>query len=501
NKEFNEVHHVTALAGVEIRENEFNGIYSELYGYDDKSLANTPVDWHTLSQGQPGSLHPFIRSRKSPLERNSEVTNRYFSFYTNAAYTYNRKYSLTGSVRIDQTNLFGTDPKYQYRPLWSVGGSWLISGEDFMDNTEWVNYLKLRTSYGVSGNVDQNTSPYLLASFTNDVITGQQSTLINEAPNPLLRWEKTTSHNIGVDFGLLNNRLNGSFDVYNKYSDDLLARQNFDPALGFATGVVNNGAISNKGLELRLSYDWIQNSDWKLKTNFTIANNKNTVEEVDIEPNVAGDLLGNNDIYLEGNPLNSLYAYEYAGLTANGDPSIIDENGDVVDNVRVESIDALKYMGQTDPKTTGSFQPIVSYKGFNLSALLVFYTGHVKRDRVTPLYEQLSGGNVHGDAVNAWTPTNTTTDIPRLGTHESNASIRSGHWRNADIHVIDADEFNLRNIVLSYRMPKEFTNKIKANSIKLNFQVNNPWSSTKITSNYISLPKTSSYVLGVNLSF
>jgi TonB-linked SusC/RagA family outer membrane protein len=503
NKVVKELHAITALAGVEIRENEYNATRSNLYGYNDQSLAHVPVDWYTLSRGVPGSLSPTNYPRKTPLESNREDLNRYFSVYLNAGYTYNGKYSFTGSFRIDQTNLFGTDPKYRYRPLWSVGASWLVSGEDFMENADWVNFLKVRTSYGISGNVDQRTSPYLIASFSNDQITGDQSTIIHNAPNPLLRWEKTSSYNFGIDFGFLDNRLGGSLDVYTKYSDDLLAIQQFDPALGFVSGVVNNGAMSNNGFEIGLSYDWLKKGDWSLRTNFTTAYNKNEVKRVDLEPTVARDLLilGYN---VEGNPINSIYAYRYAGLTDTGDPSVYDENGDVVSNVDVDSPDALKFMGQLDPKWTGSFQPVVTYKGFDLSALLLYEAGHVKRDNVTPLYESVynSGGSVHGDIVNRWTPQNTDTEIPRMATHDpGNNTFRNNLWRYADTHVVSANEITLRNIFLAYTLSQKVADKIKSNLIQFNFQVNNPWYSTKVTSNYRSLPRYTSYMLGVNLKF
>jgi len=511
NKTFKDAHAVTALAGVEIRENDFNGVRSELYGYDDQSLNSKPVNWATLSRGVRGSLHRTVRRRLSPLDRNSEATNRYFSVYANAAYTYNRKYSVTGSFRIDQTNLFGTDPKFRYRPLWSVGASWLVSDEDFMANASWVSYLKLRASYGVSGSVDQTTSPFLVANFTNDGIVGEQSTIIFRPPNPLLRWEKTTTRNLGIDFGLFNNRLNGSIDTYYKFSDDLLATQKIDPALGFTSGKINNGAMSNRGFEMSLSYNWIKNSsDWSLNTNFIAAHNKNKVERVDLKPTIANDLLSadtnpRNEFYIEGNPISALYAYRYAGLTDTGDPSVYDENGNVVSNVIVDSPDALKFMGQTDPKWSGSFQPTFGYKGFRLSSLFTFYTGHVKRDRVTSLYETLNnrGGNIHGDILNSWTPTNTNTTIPRLSTHDSQnaVGIRSGHWSRADIHVISADELNLRNIVMSYTVPSQVLKKMKLNLVRFNFQVNNPWYTTKKTSNLRSLPKITSYVFGVNVNF
>lgn len=511
NKLFNDKHAVTGLAGFEMRENKTVYQRTDLYGYDPQTEISKPVNWNDVSAGVPGSLYPGGRSTMWNNQVKTEGKNRYISFYANGSYTFDGKYSFTGSFRIDETNLFGSDPKYRYRPLWSVGGSWLLSDESFMDNADWANMIKLRASYGLSGNVDQNSSPFLLARVGTSFWTGDNYVAINNPPNPALRWEKTTSYNIGADFSLFNNRLAGSLDVYYKYSDDLLADKQFDPAVGFWRGVVNNGAMSNKGVELSLSYDWIKNSDWSLRTNFTAAYNKNEVEKVDLEVSYAGELLNTySDYYLEGNSINTIYSYRYAGLTDEGAPSVYDAEGNVVSGAPMEDHEALVKTGKFDPDFSGSFQPTLGYKGFALSALFVFYSGHSFINEVTPLYERVSG-KVHKDIANRWTPENTNTDIPRMGTHLS-TRYTSDHWKKADIHVMDASYVKLRNLAFSYTIPQQWLEAVNLNRVRLNFQVNNPWYAAandqgvdpeafNAKSGRRTAPIMTSYVFGVNVNF
>jgi hypothetical protein len=344
---------------------------------------------------------------------------------------------------------------------------------------------------------------------STSVNTGNPITTIFTPPNPFLRWEKTTTSNIGIDFALMNNRLSGSIDGYLKNSEDLLANKKFDPSLGFTDGVVNNGAMTNKGVELRLGYTWVSTNNWHVSTVLTAAYNKNEVTKVDYDPDVANDLLHNLGYYLQDAPLSAIYAYQYEGLDENGDPLvhdiIKDENGNDKDTIisdnYVQNYEALLMMGQTEPKWSGSFQPVIRFKGFELSALLSFYAGHVMRDEVTPLYRELKGYKVHGDMINAWTTTNKNTDIPRMASQDLTDEYRNSNWRYADSHILDASTLNLRNIVLSYTLCRDWSKAIKASSVRLNFQVNNVWHAGTLTSNYSKKMNLPYYVVGVNVNF
>ncbi|MGL5317251.1 MAG: TonB-dependent receptor domain-containing protein, partial [Bacteroidales bacterium] len=350
---FNEKHAFSALAGFEMRENKIRYIAQDRYGYDDQLLSYQYVDWASLSKNGVLGLLSDVTQKLSPDMGVGEAIHRYVSGYFNAGYTYDSRYSGTVSVRVDQADLFGTDPKYRYRPLWSVGASWNVNNEAFMQPYSWVDMLKLRFSYGITGNVDQNSTPFLIGSMMVSPETGGSITDVFTPPNKLLRWEKTSTLNFGLDFAAMN-RLNGSVDVYKRYSSDLLAPKRYDPSMGFPQGRVNNGAMSNKGIELSGSYDWIKTRDWKFTSQLTAAYNKNEIEKIDYEPTNALDLLGNpNGYYLTGTSRGTMYAYKYGGLNDVGDPIVFDENGNPISNDPVRSIDAVYAVGQLTPKWQG----------------------------------------------------------------------------------------------------------------------------------------------------
>lgn len=475
-------HDVVALIGGEIRQDKATGTASERYGFDSRKLTNAQVDWATLTQdGVIGQLYSGVR-KKSELLSVTDVTHRYVSAYANAGYTYNNTYSVNASVRVEQADLFGTDPKYRYRPLWSVGASWNVSNEAFMQPYEWVDMLKVRMTYGITGNVDQNSSPYLIGNYSTSSVTNSQITDILTPPNRLLRWEKTSTFNFGVDFAFLR-RLSGSVEFYRRYSSDLLANKTLDPSTGFETARVNNGAMKNIGFEANLSYDWALAGDWRLNTSLTASYNRNTIEEVGYTPSSASEMLANPyDNYLKGDAYGTVYAYRYAGLDAQGDPSVYNENGEVVSNVNVDHIAALVNKGQLTPKWQGAFTLDLGWKRLSFYTKLVYYTGHALRDDVTPLYRNLfdrvngtAVGAIHEDIARRWTAGNPDTDIPRMGVHDGYESFRNQQWKYADAHVLNASFLKVRNIGLSYDLPTPLIAPWGLQGVRLHAQVDNPF--------------------------
>ena len=337
-------------------------------------------------------------------------------------------------------------------------------------------------TYGITGNVDQNSSPFLIGNYSTSSVTNAQITSILTPPNRLLRWEKTSTFNFGIDFALWG-RLNGSMEAYRRYSSDLLANKTLDPSTGFATARVNNGAMKNVGFEATLSYDWLQRGDWRLNTTLTTSFNKNTIEEVGYTPSSATDMLTdpyNN--YLKGDAYGTIYAYRYAGLDANGDPSVYNEKGEVVSNVNVDNIAALVAKGQLTPKWQGALSIDLGWKSLSFYTKIVYYTGHSLRDEVTPLYRNLfdrtSGtavGGIHEDIARRWTPQNTDTDIPRMGSHEGYENFRNQQWKYADAHILSASFLKVRNIGLSYDLPTRLIAPWGLQNVRLHAQVDNPF--------------------------
>ena len=172
------------------------------------------TDWAFLNNPSVGVFGDEVPLMGMPLLdfSTSDVMHRYYSIYFTGNYVYDTRYSIFGSYRVDKTDLFGTDPKFRGRPLWSVGLSWNAHNEPFLNNLEWISALKVRGSYGLTGNIDSSVSSYLIAKMKINSITGDKYGSLVSPPNDQLRWEKTATWNIGADFAFLNYRINGSID-------------------------------------------------------------------------------------------------------------------------------------------------------------------------------------------------------------------------------------------------------------------------------------------------
>ena len=202
---FAQKHEVTALAGAEINNvvTEFFG-NPTTYGYNDQTLTtgifpNGPGGTFFQIKNWMGSNQTF-----SYVNTYSYGTERYFSAYANAAYTYSKKYTLSGSYRTDASNLITDDPKYRYAPFWSVGLGWQIYKENFMSTIKWIDRMNVRATFGYNGNVDRSTSfrPLIATAGSQNIYTGDYTATVSSFGNPTLRWEKTRTWNIGLDYSL-----------------------------------------------------------------------------------------------------------------------------------------------------------------------------------------------------------------------------------------------------------------------------------------------------------
>ena len=223
-------HAVTAIAGLEFRENKIPKPTQQLmYGYDPQTLTSDIIDWQAYRDGVGTSAlsgNTITLSGLSPTLQESR--HRYASFYANASYSYLSRYNVSGSIRWDQADLFGLDIRNQRHPLWSVGASWIMSEESFMKDIVWLDFLKARMTYGINGNVDQSSTTYFVVkqkTQSNPIKTTYLTYDDDDLPNPKLRWEKTATYNVGLDFRLFNNLVNGSLEYYNRHSSDLLVRR------------------------------------------------------------------------------------------------------------------------------------------------------------------------------------------------------------------------------------------------------------------------------------
>lgn len=481
-------HDVDVLAGFEYRETHSSWDEGGYYGYDRQTSSNLNMvtNWEYINKPTVGVMGSNYTPYGAPVSfRTSETLHRYYSYYFTGNYVYDSRYSVSGSYRVDKADMFGTDPKFRGKPLWSIGASWNAHNEEFLRPHTWISALKLRASYGLTGNIDNSVSSYLTASMRTNQFGNLEGTL-NTPPNDQLRWEKTATYNAGVDFAFFGYRLAGSFDFYRKNGSDILTSAELDPTTGWTTQTINSAKMTNTGVELQLDGQIIparKRSDIGISLGFNIAYNKNKVTDLRRYPTSASEFLGMG--YHKGYPLNSLFSIDYAGLVDKDGTLFVgwyDRDGNVQTTSTSSStftMDDIIFSGTTTPKISGSLTPEIKWNGFTLSAMLAFYGGHYMRTD-NDVWSNMTAGTAgykgafgnsafsrdllrywDGDAVpaNGWMST------------KNGSNISAGRIRNTAIE--HADYMKFRNLVLTYNFDKKICNKIGINDLRLRVQMNN----------------------------
>lgn len=496
NKVFAELHDVTAIAGMEMRHDKNRAEYTTLYGYDDQLNTWSPVDQSAIQSFSNAIFsRPWISTTDFASVR--ELTNRFISFYANAAYTFDNRYMLNASIRSDRTNLFGTSGKYQGKPIWSTGAAWRIDEEKFF-NAQWVNMLKLRASYGIGGNIAKDTWPYLVAYYnTNNHpgVGGIQGT-VSSRPNPDLRWEKTTTINVGVDFAMFTNRLTGSVEFYNKKGTDLLASSNgvSVEGQGYSTVTINNGEMTNRGFEMNLNGQIIQGRDWSWSLQGVVGYNHSRVDKVNVVAPVYFLQLDQPQAFPRvGYPYTAMYGYQWAGLSEEGLPQVYDSKGEIYSSMTPTELDDIIYLGSNTPTFSGSLSTNVRWRDLTLSALLLFDGGHKIQTGYYTYYDQWKepGDENH-------------TDVPRYVASENPSLYCNMDLYNRSSAVVEnATNFRLRNISLTYNLPKKWCSKFYAKETRLMFGVENiaTFAGSKSVKYALGGYTKPTYMVSLNLNF
>ena len=470
---FNDIHELEVMVGTELRKTWYETLFSAGYGFDRQTLTTKPVVFPDED-----------RARQFPLHQKTYKENAYVSFFSTASYSLMNRYTFGGSIRFDGSDLFGVDKKYRYLPLYSVSGLWRLSNEPFMQGTrKWMDNLAFRVSYGIQGNIDKNTSPFLLGKYIVDnILPGGSEHMIdiNSAPNRKLRWEKTQSVNVGLDFSVLNQAINLSVDYYYRKGTDLIGKQMLPLETGFVSTNINWASMVNKGVEVSLSTRNVatKNFSWYTNLNFAYNNNKVLREAIPEAQTIPGR---------EGYPVDAIFAIKTAGLDEEGYPLFYDKEGKKVtlkelyrlqdpfglgftvnsDVTPAEERSFYSYIGSQDTPYTGGLINTFSYKNWELTANLSFNLGGYVR--TTPSYNFINfdrGQNVNSDILDRWTPENTDGRLPALITSEKRADEyywydqKSEIYKNLDIWVKKLNYFRLQNLRLGYRLPEKMTKSL-----------------------------------------
>lgn len=412
-----DIHEFEIMVGSELRRTWATTLYSAGYGYDRRTMTNQPVVFPSDSQA-------------FPLHTKTNVENAYVSAFSTMSYSLLNRYTLGGSIRFDGSDLFGVDKKYRYLPLYSVSALWRISEEPFTENAKWLDNLVIRASYGLQGNIDKNTSPYLLGKYQSNatpILPGNTEDMIvvTSAPNDKLRWEKTHSVNVGLDFAVLNQAINLSVDYYYRKGVDLIGMQMLPLETGFSSTNINWASMTNKGIEIGLSTRNIHTKSFMWTTTFNFAYNQNKVLK---------EAIREDAIYpsREGYPAGAIFAFPYAGIDENGQMTFYNKETGKVESMKeffkvqefgfgtynlshAELRNKYEYIGTTDSPYTGGFNNTFTYKAWELGINCIFNAGGYVR--VQPSYSLTSfdrGQNTNRDILNRWTPENPNGTMPAL---------------------------------------------------------------------------------------
>lgn len=471
-------HELSGLAGSEARElaNRRTG-YPTVFGYSGDPLLTSPVDVFnahpTLITGVSSQI-PAVST-----VRFEKTVNRFLSFFGNAGYTYNGTYSFTASVRKDGSNIFGVKTNNRWNPLWSIGTSWLASNEPFF-NMDAIRYLKLRATYGVSGNIAPGTSavPIIQYISPNNRTTFFPTAEIQGVNNPELRWEQSAMLNLGMDFAITGDRLNGSIEYYVKKGSDLYGPAPYDYTVYGVTNQVTKNVAGMEGRGMDLTLNTINTAgafSWRSSFMLNYVNNKTTayfVPTADRLATLIGNARGINPVI--GKPLYGIASYRWGGLDASGNPqgyvgNELSTNYNAISSaVRSLGIDSnVVYHGSAEPTYLGTLGNTFAYKGFSLSVYVAYKAGYHFRREVLSYGQLFTQGAGHAEFGTRWQHPGDElrTDVPSMA-YPLNAN-RDAFYANSDINVRRADHMRLQFLSATYAIPVK-SKRISSLNIHMN---------------------------------
>ena len=513
-------HALNVIIGTEISQRiEETTDYARTYGYNDETLSvgvfpngeNGTIGWMGYSNGRFDYTNSY-----------TYTTDRYFSLYANAAYTLDEKYTLSGSVRTDASNLITDDPKYRYAPFWSVGASWQISKEAFMQDIDWIDRLTVRATYGYNGNVDKSTSfrPLISVNSTQNTYTHDFTASIQSFGNPDLRWERTGTWDVGIDYSFLGGKLAGKVDVYSKLGKDLMASMSIPSVNGTSSQSLNAAKMTNRGIELEVGTQLPVYEDkivWTGNLNFSY--NKNKIQELYKATYQAYELYGGGTYaYVEGYDANTLWVFEYAGIENRGteenpdwQPVVKGENGETFDFTGWTTGNGLNYLKNAGTKVAPyafGFSNSFKIYNFDLSFLITGKFGH-KFMRTGFNYPSMSGGSALPNKYYSEVVNSDPMDMVPIPFDKSEP--RYYFWDRfypyLDYLVESAAHIRLQEVNLTYNMPKHWLQRIGINQLSIYAQGNNlcSWFKNKYKEDpehpLGSIPLQATYTFGLRFDF
>jgi TonB-linked SusC/RagA family outer membrane protein len=460
---------INAIGGAEIRQTRTDFYSNQYYGYDTSNLTSANVDYLNVYPNFVTGFYDFIPDNKFISARN----NRFVSFFANAVYTYYQKYSVSFSGRRDASNLFGVNTNDKWNPLGSVGLGWEVTKENFF-HPGFLSYLKLRATYGLSGNSDlSQTAVTTLSYLGNSPYTLTPWAVFNTYGNPDLKWETSAMYNLGLDFSAFNNRLTGTIEYYHKKGTNLFGLSPIDYTTGTSTSIVKNTA-STKGRGVDITVNSINiNAKFKWTSSLNASFNNDEVTEYYLNNQNGNRFIGPHPAIsgIAGKPVYSIFSFRSAGLDpANGNPRGY-VNGQISEDYSTiynkSTLSDLKYHGSALPTKFGSFNNTFTYSNISLSITATYKLGYYFRRSSISYIDLYNTGLGNSDFSQRWQKSGDElqTTVPSM-VYPGNAT-RDAFYRYSESLVDKADHIRLQYITLSYLLEKKKFRQLPFNTLQV----------------------------------
>lgn len=506
---------VNVLGGFEVRDANTLNNYYRTYGYHDEILTFSEVDYRI-------QFDDYITGRKAFIPQSKgfkDMTDRYVSAYINGSYEYKGKYLISGSARRDASNLFGVSVNNKWNMLWSLGASWEMSKESFF-NSGYLDYLRLRTTYGHSGNIDPAMSAVSTIRYmgTSLYIPGAPIARPNNYANPELKWETVSMTNLGLDFASKNNRFSGSLEYYRKKGFDLYGLEEMDITAGVGSTLVKNVAkITAKGVDFNIVGAAIKAKQFRWGVELNINYNKDRVEDYYLTNQNANAFVSGSSISaIVGDPVYNVYSYKWAGLDPDtGDPQGW-LNGEISkDYTKMTGtgtpINELVSHGATLPTYFGSLGNTFDVGQLSLSIRLTYKMGYYFRRSTIDYGALFSNYRGHMDFENRWEKPGDekVTDVPSM-IYPNPSNNRDSFFKNSEVTVEKGDHIRINYIYLAYR-PKINMRKDSKQPMNIEFYANASnlgilWRANKnnldpdVGTSQYGIPQSAIYTIGARIT-
>lgn len=483
NQTFNDKHVVNAFGAIEINSTTRRSTAFQGWGLQYE-MGETPFYVLDLFKKQL-EQNTYYYSMSNSQERN-------VAFAATASYSYDYRYTINGTVRYEGSNRLGRSRSARWLPTWNIAGKWAVDQEDFFEALQpALSALSLRLSYSLTadrGPAYVNNSTVMIYSDTpwrGETEVMEPSLVVSAPENSELTYEKKHEFNVGLDLGFIDNRILLSVDAYKRNNFDLIGNVVTSGMGGFVNKMGNVAEMKSSGVELSLATRNIETKDFSWTTNFIFSHMSNEVTKLDTSLRVI-DYLTGSGYSMEGYPRGAVFSLQFQGLTDQGIPTFINEQGKITSTeIGFQSVDQyahLKYEGSVDPTMTGSFGNIFKYKGFTLNVFMTYSFGNVVRldpcfaasysDLTAMPREFLDRFINPGDEHRTTIPTIVST---RQTNQIANLYVAYSAYNYSDQRIAKGDFIRMKEISLTYDFPKKITSKLRMSGLSLKFQATNPF--------------------------